>query len=135
MHTFKSGYSLLTFFFITMIMCFIGVAIIRSYACSTNIAQQQYNYWRNYYTYEGCLEYVFAYFCNDFEMMPDHITFCQKNGTYEITLNKKIFQNTASLKGEIVYKDKTAAHWDLFLERLEKNWVIKKRNLTLKSLY
>lgn len=135
MHINKNGHVFLTIFFITTMILFATMFIIRSCSTKKIIARQQYSYWQTYYTCEGCLEYIVAYFCQHSDIPPEILFSYQKNEPYTIAIKQNHLSNQLSLKGTIEYKGTIIALWELILEKHENTWLIQKRTITLKFLY
>jgi hypothetical protein len=134
MQTIKQGSAMVLIFFITTLIMFVGLGVLRSYALSNETVQQQYHYWKRYYRYEGLCEYVLAYFYKHTDMQSTVLSYFYTNRTYSLDVTVSHDTYTHKILSIIVKEaKKIVATAQIVLEKNELSWVVKQRTLMIQS--
>ncbi len=133
MQKLKQGGAVIIIFFITTIILFIGLCVMRSYSFSADIVNQQHYYWKRYYQYEGCVEYALAYFYKNDAMTVSTIPYSYKRNNYKISITVNDHTHKKNLFITIEEGKKAVATAHIVLEKDALLWVVKNRTLTIQS--
>lgn len=131
MQKIKKGSAVLLIFFITTIILFIGLCVIKAHVLSADIVYQQHYYWKRYYHYEGCLEYALAYFYKNEDMRAVTVSYISGKNEYHLFITSDQHAKNRIISVTIAEKKRAVAAAEVILEKNGSLWHIKNRTLMI----